>query len=126
MEATVETKGKIYQCSAADCCRTYCVYSSYYSHMKKKHKTPTIACSVCSEMFHSKAELYRHTFLKHKDSQLPTAAMSTSVIDDTTSRSFGDLLGMERAFTQAIQPPLPKIPPRSNLLSSCFALESAF
>jgi hypothetical protein len=124
MDSTEEIKkGKTYKCQ--ECCRTYCVYSSYYSHMKKQHKKPTIACSVCSEMFHSKAELYRHTFLKHQDSQLPTEAMSTSVIDATTSSSFGDLLGMERAFfTQAIQPPQPI--PRSNLLSSCFALDSAF
>jgi DNA-directed RNA polymerase subunit RPC12/RpoP len=133
MDSTVEGQSKVitetnqgkthvYECP--ECQKHYSIYSSFYSH-KKKHKKPSIQCSDCPERFSLKAELYRHTFLIHKGTQLPTvAAMSTSVMDENSGRSFeGNLLGMERAFAHAKSSPEISHIPRSNL-SSCFALDT--
>jgi hypothetical protein len=55
-----------------DCQREFVNYSTYHSHLTRKHKPPAKQCEFCEAMFYSNAELFKHCWLKHRSGQTET------------------------------------------------------
>ena len=49
-----------------ECQREFVNYSTYHSHLTRKHKPPTKKCDFCDSLFYSNAELFKHCWLNHR------------------------------------------------------------